>query len=336
MNRQSLSSHTPADQGTPEGQPVRPVRIGISRCLLGEQVRYDGGHKREAFLVEVLGRFVEWVPICPEVEAGFGTPREPMRLMGDPQDPRLTTIRTGIDHTVRMTRFANRRVRELADLDLAGYVFKKDSPSCGVQGVRVYNQEGTLSGRSKGLFAQSFQQHFPLIPVEEEDRLRNLSLRESFIDRVLGYHRWRALTRGRATRGALAAFHAQHKYLVLAHSPAHYQELEPLVASAKDVNPRQSALRYGQLFMEALKVKATVHKHVKVLKHLAGLLKGHLSRIEWEELQEAISEYRRGVTSLAVPLNSIADYARVKEFAYLKNQAYLNPPPEELTLRNHA
>ncbi len=333
MNRQSLSSHTPADQGTPEGQPVR---IGISRCLLGEQVRYDGGHKRDSFLVEVLGRFVDWVPICPEVETGFGTPREPMRLMGDPQDPRLTTIRTGIDLTVRMKRFANRRVRELADLDLAGYVFKKDSPSCGIQRVRVYNQEGTLNGRSKGLFAQSFQQHFPLIPVEEEDRLRNFSLRESFINRVFGYHRWKALTRGRATRGALAAFHTQHKYLLLAHSPAHYQELERLVASAKDLNPRQFALRYGQLFLEALKVKATVRKHVKVLRHLAGLLKDHLSQIEREELQEAISEYHRGVTSLAVPLNSIADYARVKEFAYLKNQAYLNPPPEELTLRNHA
>jgi len=334
MNKQSLSSHSPVDQGATEGQPVRSVRVGISRCLLGEQVRYDGGHKRDSFLVEGLGQFVEWVPICPEVEAGLGTPREPMRLMGDPQDPRLTTIRTGIDHTVRMKRLANQRVRELADLDIAGYVFKKDSPSCGIQRVRVYNQEGTLNGRSKGLFAQSFQQHFPLIPVEEEDRLRNFSLRESFIDRVFGYHRWRALTRGRATRGALAAFHTQHKYLLLAHSPSHCQELARLVASAKDLTPRQLALRYGQLFMEALKVKATVRKHVKVLKHLAGFLKGHLSRIESEKLQEAISEYHRGGTSLPVPRTLISHYARVKEVPYLMSQAYLNPPPEELTLRN--
>jgi uncharacterized protein YbbK (DUF523 family) len=212
---------------------VNPVRIGISRCLLGDGVRYDGGHKRDAFLTDVLGRFVEWVPVCPEVEAGLGTPREAMRLVGHDEGPRLITIKHGTDHTQMMTRFSERRVRELDALDLSGYVFKKGSPSCGIERVRLYNEHGMPTRNGVGLFAQAVMERFPLIPVEEEGRLNDPVLRENFIERMFCYRRWRDLTAGRVTRGAIVSFHTAHKYLLLAHSQAHYQALGRLVADAK-------------------------------------------------------------------------------------------------------
>jgi uncharacterized protein YbbK (DUF523 family) len=168
-----------------------PVRIGISQCLLGENVRHDGGHKRDGFLIEALGRQVEWVPVCPEVELGLGTPREPMRLVGDPRAPRLVTITTGIDHTDAMNRFAQQRARELEALDLSGYIFKADSPSCGIRRVALFNAQGTESHDGVGLFARAFMEHFPLMPVEDEDRLHDPQAVKNFLERVLSYRRLR-------------------------------------------------------------------------------------------------------------------------------------------------
>ena len=156
-----------------------PLRIGISRCLLGEQVRHDGGHKRDDVLLEALGRHVEWVPVCPEVEVGMGTPREPMRLAGDSHAPRLITITTGIDHTDAMNRFAQQRVRELETLGLSGYVFKARSPSCGIGGVPL----------ETGLFARAFMEHFPLMPVADEDHLHDPQAIKNFLERALRYRR---------------------------------------------------------------------------------------------------------------------------------------------------
>ncbi len=158
-----------------------PLRIGISQCLLGENVRHDGGHKRDGFLIETLGPHVEWVPVCPEVEVGLGTPREPMRLVGIPRAPRLITITTKIDHTDAMNRFAQQRVRELEALDLSGYIFKADSPSCGIG-------EGSLE---TGLFARAFMEHFPDMPVEEETRLHDPQAVKSFLERILAYRQSR-------------------------------------------------------------------------------------------------------------------------------------------------
>lgn len=168
-----------------------PLRIGISQCLLGDNVRYDGGHKRDAFLIETLGRHVEWVPVCPEVELGLGTPREPMRLVGDPHTPRLITITSGTDHTEAMERFSQQRVRELEGLNLSGYVFKADSPSCGIGEVPLLNTEGTETKNGIGLFARAFMMHFPSIPVEEESRLRDPKILKNFLDQAHGYHRSR-------------------------------------------------------------------------------------------------------------------------------------------------
>jgi len=314
----------------------QPLRLGISRCLLGEPVRYDGGHKRDQFLVDILGKHVEWVPVCPEVEAGFGTPREAMRLFDDLAAPSLITIRTGNDNTNVMRRYAKTRLQDLRSLNLSGYVFKKHSPSCGAQRVRVYSREGHGIGNGKGLFANAFQQMFPLIPIEEEDRLQDERLRENFIERVFGYLRWQSHTmNGRHSKRALLAFHASQKYLVLAHSRHHFQKLDQLMANAQPYTPRQLVRSYGQLFMEALAVKTTVRKHMNVLQHMAGYLKGLLNSRARVELHEVIHNYRQGLVPLNVPITLIRHYAKIFDVPNLQDQTYLNPHPKELLLRNH-
>ena len=311
-----------------------PLRLGISRCLLGEPVRYDGGHKLNPFLVDVLGQHVEWVPVCPEVEAGFGTPRESMRLVDDVAEPRLLTVRSHQDQTNRMRRYAKTRVREIQTLNLSGYVFKKDSPSCGTRRVRVYARDGRLLGTGQGLFADAFQRAFPLTPIEEEGRLRDQGLRENFIERVFGYHRWQVLN-ARLTKGRLVAFHTVHKYLLLAHSQRHYRELGRLVANGKLYPVRELARTYGRLFMEALAVKTTIRKHVNVLQHLAGHFKNALSAKARTELHGVLSDYHNGFVPLSVPVALIGHYVRILDVPYLRDQVYLAPHPKELMLRNH-
>lgn len=311
-----------------------PLRIGISRCLLGEEVRFDGGHKRDSFLADTLSRYVEWVPVCPEVEVGLGMPREAMRLVSKVESPRLITIKTGVDHTHAMEHFSRRRVRELETLDLSGYVFKKDSPSCGLERVRIYNQHGMPARTGTGLFARAFLLHFPLIPVEEEGRLNDPILRENFIERVFCYRRWHELLRTRLARKALIDFHARHKYLLLAHSRDYFQVLGRLVADAKRSTTTELAQRYGAQFMDALKIKATVRKHVNVLNHLIGSFKDRLTPVEKDELRGVIDDYHKVLTPLVVPLTLIKHYVRSFEITYLQNQVYLSPHPKELMLRN--
>jgi Uncharacterized conserved protein len=311
------------------------LRLGISRCLLGEQVRFDGGHKRDGFLADLLGRYVEWVPVCPEVEAGLGTPREAMRLVGNLQHPRLVTIKSGQDHTSALETMAVNRLPELEELDLSGYVFKKDSPSCGVERVRTYNEHGMPGRKGIGLFARAFMARFPLIPVEEEGRLCDPLLRENFIERVFCYRRWQDLVQGGSTRQAVIRFHTIHKYLLLAHSAQHYQLLGRLVAQANEHRPKDLALRYGELFMQALAVKATVRKHVNVLQHIVGYFKERLDLQEKAELSSVIGDYHQGLTPLIVPLTLIKHYVRIFGIDYIREQVYLNPHPKELMLRNH-
>jgi uncharacterized protein YbgA (DUF1722 family)/uncharacterized protein YbbK (DUF523 family) len=311
------------------------LRLGISRCLLGEEVRFDGGHKRDQFLTEVFGRYVEWVPVCPEVEAGLGTPREAMRLVGDPRHPRLITIKSGRDHTEALEVMTAGRLRSLEDMDLSGYVFKKDSPSCGIERVRIYNQHGMPGRNGVGIFARAFVERFPLIPVEEEGRLCDPLLRENFIERVFCYRRYQDLVNGGVTRRALVQFHTIHKYLLMAHSPQHYQVLGRLVGRAAQYRPKDLAHRYGELFMKALAVKATVRKHVNVLQHMMGYFKVRLSAQEKAELLGVIGDYHQGLTPLIVPLTLIKHYVQIFDVGYIRDQIYLNPHPKELMLRNH-
>jgi uncharacterized protein YbgA (DUF1722 family)/uncharacterized protein YbbK (DUF523 family) len=312
-----------------------PLRLGISRCLLGEEVRYDGRHNLDNFLTEVLGRYVEWIPVCPEVEAGLGTPREPMRLVGNPLNPRLVTIKSRIDHTRALQTMATNRIEGLKTLDLSGYVFKKSSPSCGIGRVRLYNKHGVPSRKGVGLFAGAFIAQFPLIPVEEEGRLCDLALRENFIERIFCYRRWQDLIRNGVTRETLARFHTIHKYVLLSHHPQQYEVLDRLIGQIHQLRPKELVLRYGKLFMKALAVKATVHKHVKVLQHILGYFKERLDTHEKAELLGVIGDYRRGLTPLIVPLTLIKHYVQTFDISCICEQIYLNPHPNELMLRNH-
>jgi uncharacterized protein YbbK (DUF523 family) len=254
-------------------------RVGISQCLLGDAVRFDGGHKRDSFLTDVLGSHVEWVSVCPEVEAGLGIPREPIRLISSTSSPRVMTVKTSIDHTVTMERFSEQRVRELTALNLSGYVFKKDSPSCGMERVRVYNAHGRPVRSGVGVFAQAFMAHFPLVPVEDEGRLNDPSIRDTFIERMFCYRRWQdLLSSDRLTRGELMRFHTHHKLLLLAHSRQHHDALGQLVAHANKYRPAELALRYGAQFMNALKTPATLRKHVNVLQHVMSYFKTVLDK----------------------------------------------------------
>ncbi len=336
IDRKPHKKTTQPDNNMAEDLFDHKPRLGISQCLLGDMVRYDGGHKRDAFLTDVLAPFVEWLPVCPEVEAGLGTPREAMHLAGDPGAPQLLTIRTHIDHTMTLQTFSQRRVQELQGTDLDGYIFKKSSPSCGVYRVKVYTEKGQPSKQGTGIFSAAFQKAFPLLPVEEEGRLSDAPIRENFIERIFCYRRWKTLIQQhRISRGAIVQFHTRHKYLLLTHSRSHYHDLGQLIAKAGQFTSGDLAGRYGPLFMDALKIKATVRKHVNVLQHLAGYFKKHLSPIERAELQETIQDYHRHLTPLAVPLTLIKHYVRILAVPYLSDQVYLNPHPKELMLRNH-
>jgi len=312
-----------------------PLRLGISRCLLGDEVRFDGGHKRDNFLTDVLGPYVEWIPVCPEVEAGLGTPREAMRLVGDPAHPRLLTIKSGRDHTRALEKMTTGRLAELGNLDLSGYVFKRGSPSCGVERVRVYTEQAMPSHNGVGIFARAFIEHFPLIPVEEEGRLCDAPLRENFIERVFCYRRYQDLLQNGVTRQAVVRFHTIHKYLLLAHSAQHYQALGRLVGQAEHHRPKELGFKYGELFMKALAVKATVRKHVNVLQHILGYFKTQLGASQKAELLGVISDYHQGLTPLIVPLTLIKHYVHLFDVGYIREQVYLNPHPKELMLRNH-
>ena len=334
FGRYRQRGRNPAEENArPVGQKVR---LGISSCLLGHKVRYDGGHKLDRYLADTLGQYVDFVPVCPEVECGFPVPRESLRLVGDPASPRLVTTRTGRDFTERMARWARRRVVELEKEDLCGYVFKSASPSSGMQGVKIYDANGVPSKRGVGMFAMAFMKHFPLLPVEEDGRLHDPGLRENFIERVFVFMRWREMEAAGRRTGALVEFHTRHKLLILAHSPKHYTSLGRLVAKAREFSPQDLRDRYLSLLMEALRLKATVKKHANVLHHLMGYFKKDLSGDEKKELLEVIGRYRQGTLPLIVPVTLMNHYVRKYDEPYLKKQVYLKPHPVELKLRNHA
>jgi uncharacterized protein YbgA (DUF1722 family)/uncharacterized protein YbbK (DUF523 family) len=314
---------------------AEPIRILISSCLLGEKVRYDGGHKREGYLIETLGRFVEWVRVCPEVDCGLPTPREAMRLIGDPKSPRLVTSKSGVDHTEKMAEFARKKMKELEPLDLCGYICKKDSPSSGMERVKVYGDSGIPAKVGAGLFTKAFMDYFPLIPVEEEGRLNDPVLREMFIGRVFTLRRFRDLLAQGKTRGGLVSFHTDHKLLLLAHDRKRYTEMGRLVAAAKGLTPSVLYDRYQGFLMEALAAKPTVKKSADVLLHMMGHFKTVLTSDEKQELLEVINRYRQRLIPIIVPVTLIGHYVRKYRVSYLERQVFLNPHPVELMLRNH-
>jgi len=311
------------------------IRLGVSACLLGEEVRFDGGHKHDRFLTDVLGRHVEWVPVCPEVELGLGVPRDTLRLVGTADAPRLMQEKTGEDLTARMQRYSRDRVRELAALELDGYVLKRASPSCGLLRVRVYGDNGVPAADGQGLFAGALVTALPALPVEEEGRLNDPALRENFIERVFVAARWRSFLKTRPRARDLVAFHTAHKFAVLAHSPAHYARLGRLVAAAGRAFTHAPLDEYQALLMEGHAVRATRGRHANVLTHMTGYFKRELGTDERAELVEVIDEYRRGLVPLVVPLTLVKHHVRRLGVRYLADQVYLNPHPKEFMLRNH-
>jgi uncharacterized protein YbgA (DUF1722 family)/uncharacterized protein YbbK (DUF523 family) len=311
-----------------------PIRIGISSCLLGKEVRYDGGHKRDRFLTDVLGPFVEWVPVCPEVEMGMSIPRESIRLVNVQGDIRLLAERSGTDHTETMRSWTRRRLSKLERLDLCGYVLKKDSPSCGMERVRVYGKGGVPARDGRGMFAADLMDRFPLLPSEEEGRLNDAVLRENFIERVFAYRRLRSLFAGKWTRGDVVAFHTAHKFQLMAHSQRAYRELGRLVAEIKKVPRPEFREGYETGFMQALCHHATTRRHVNVLQHMLGYLRKHLGDSARRDLCQVIEDYGTGLVPLIVPVTLVRHYVSCLQIEYLEGQVYLEPHPKELLLRN--
>lgn len=315
---------------------MEKIKIGISSCLLGNNVRYDGGHQHDRYITDTLGRYCAWLPVCPEVECGLGIPREAMRLVGNTENPRLVTIRKGVDYTDRMHAWVEKRLQELEEENLCGFIFKSKSPSSGIGGVKIYTASGMPDRKGAGLFGGAFMKHFPHLPAIDDGRLHDPLLRENFIERVFVYKRWQELRSKKGGVASLIGFHAEHKLLIMSHSPKHATILGRLVANATRGDKNLLFAEYITLLMEAFRLIATTKKHTNVLQHMAGYFKKQLDKDEKQELLEVIDNYHRGMVPLIVPLVLIKHYIRKFGEPYLAKQYYLAPHPQELMLRNHA
>lgn len=311
------------------------ITIGVSSCLLGNEVRYDGGHKHDRYITETLGRYLSFVPVCPEVECGLPIPREAMRLVGEVDRPRLVTNKTGVDHTDRMLTWARKKVAELEKENLCGFIFKNRSPSSGMERVKVYDVNNVPRAVGVGIFARAFKDHFPLLPTEEEGRLHDPLLRENFIEQIFVYQRWREVADA-PTAAKLISFHTTHKLLLMAHSEKHTREMGRLMAQAGSLELDTFIERYQELLMAAMSLKPTTKKHVNVLQHMMGFFKKLISADEKQELLSVIEQFRNNIVPLIVPVTLINHYIRKYQEPYLMQQLYLNPHPLELKLRNHA
>jgi uncharacterized protein YbgA (DUF1722 family)/uncharacterized protein YbbK (DUF523 family) len=298
-------------------------------------VRFDAGHKRDRFLTDLLGDFVEYVPVCPEVEVGMGIPRPALRLVGAEDAPRLVEIESGRDHTSAMARWSSRRIAELRKLDLVGYVLKRGSPSCGMERVKVYSELGMPSNKGAGIFAAALLEAFPDLPIEEEGRLNDPMLRENFIERVFAYRRLVELFEGRWKRSGVITHHTAHKLQIMAHSTAAYRALGRQVAELKQLPRAEFKATYMSAFMAALKLRATRGRNTNVLQHAAGHLKKLLDAASRAELAALIEDYRVGHVPIIVPITLMRHHVYQHDVQYLKGQVFLEPHPKELMLRNH-
>ena len=310
------------------------VTIGISSCLLGENVRYDGGHKRDRFVTGELSHYMDFLPLCPELGSGMGIPRPPIRLVGDPDNPRLLGVADpSMDVTGQVERYARRAVRTLDSI--SGYILKKDSPSCGMKRVKVYPEKGGVAERKgSGIFARVLMEQYPNLPVEEEGRLNDAVLRENFINRVFVYRHWQQLLKDQVTPARLIEFHARHKYLVMAHSQAAYKRMGQLLSNVPKSALQRISQDYFSELMTALQRPVNRKGHSNVLQHIMGYLKRNIDRHDKQELVAAIERYRLGEVPLIVPITLFRHYFRLHPDPYIEQQVYLQPHPEKLGLRN--
>jgi uncharacterized protein YbgA (DUF1722 family)/uncharacterized protein YbbK (DUF523 family) len=313
------------------------IKIGISSCLLGNKVRYDGQHKFDHFLAETLGAFMDYIPVCPEVECGLPVPRDAMRLVGDPENPRLVTIKTKTDFTDQMKSWGAKKLDELASENLCGFIFKAKSPSSGMERIKIYPIAGGVAQKNgTGIFADMFMKKFPHLPVEDDGRLHDPEIRENFIERVFAYKRWIEMIENEDTVHGLIQFHSKHKLMLMAHSPEHYRFAGQITASGDKNNLKSRQSDYLRNMMEGLKKSATLKKNFNVLQHILGYFKNELTSDEKKETLEIMENYKNGLIPLIVPVTLLNHYINKYNQEYLKEQYYLHPHPYELKLRNHA
>lgn len=312
---------------------MNKIKLGISACLIGEKVRYDAGCKLDPFFVYTLGRYVEWVPICPEVESGLSVPREPMQLQGDARSPRLVTVMTAKDYTHRLAAWAEKKIAIIKHQGLCGFVLKSRSPSCGIRPIRVYSENGAFAGSAPGIFAQALSKSLPSMPIEDESGLHKLELRENFIDRVFVFMRWKKFI---AADADLADFHSRHELIIMSHSIRHSGLLRGMAAKSARSGRRRHYEKYFSTLIEGLRLSSTIRKNTAVLRHAVHYLDNKLSVAETRELNDAIEKYYKGLSPLIIPTTIIMHYAKKYGIEYLKRQYYLNPEPAALMLKNHA
>jgi uncharacterized protein YbgA (DUF1722 family)/uncharacterized protein YbbK (DUF523 family) len=310
-------------------------KIGISTCLLGEEVRYDGGHKHNRYITRTLGDYFDFVPYCPEVAIGLGTPRPPIRLVDrDGNQRAVGSNDASVDVTDKLERFAERVAA--SSTDLSGYILKKDSPSCGMERVRVYNEDtGMPEKKGIGIHARIMMDRHPHLPFEEEGRLMDPGLRDNFIERVFACHRWQQLLASGLKPASLVSFHTAHKFLLLSHDESRYRSLGRIVAEAGSGDIDELGERYIAEFMACLNVLSTPRKHANVLMHIMGFFKDQLEAGDKEELLGLIDAHREGLVPVIVPVTLMNHYQRKYPSEYIENQVYLEPHPKELMLRNH-
>lgn len=310
------------------------IRIGISSCLLGREVRFDGGHKRDGFINQVLSGYFELVPFCPEVDIGLGVPRDPIRLERRGSAVRVVCLKQpDLDLTEPLREYGRQVVH--GNPDISGYILKSRSPSCGMERVKVYDPDGGIPAPDGvGEFARTLMEQWPQLPVEEEGRLNDPVLRENFIARVFTYRRWQDLAAAGLTAARIVDFHTRHKLLIMAHGQQAYRALGGLVAECGREDPEAFGARYITALMAALRKPASRKNHTNVLQHVQGYLKDRIDGPDRQELNEVIETYRLGRVPLVVPITLLNHHFRRHPDEYMQRQLYLKPHPPELMLRN--
>lgn len=312
------------------------ISMGISACLLGHRVRYDGEGKLHTFLATTLAPYVRWVPVCPETECGLGVPRPKMRLEGDPDLPRLMVIGSDTDHTALMRRWARGRLHSIRAEGLKGFIFKSGSPSCGNNSARIFPDEGGRKPtRGMGLFARAFAEKFPMVPAEDDARLNDPAMRESFFARALAYDKYLRFLESRPAKKDLIEFHSSLKLQIMSHSVEHCRDLDRLISRQSQYSRRELFHAYISTLMQALGRRATPCKHTGVLRHMAGRLRRAMDADARQEISDLMQAYRMGRAPLHAPTSVIYHHARRLGMQYLLDQWYMNPSPMELILRNH-
>ncbi len=308
------------------------IPVGISSCLLGNEVRYDGGHKHHSYITGTLGEYFEFIPFCPEIGAGLGVPREPIRLVNKDGQVRAVGVRNpDLDATDKLRAFAADQSTAIAGL--CGFILKRASPSCGMERVKVYNKKGMPGASGSGVFAEELMSRFPHLPVEEEGRLGDARLRENFIERIFFYQRWLQMV-SNISVAALTDFHASYKLNLMSHHQDGARELGRLAARASSDNLEQIANEYLVKAMQTLKTIATKKNHVNVLQHVMGYLKKQLDKDDKQELLETIEAYRQGQVPLIVPVTLLKHHFRREPDPWINQSYYFSPYPAELKLRN--